>query len=801
MENRKCRMIIGCGRLLLLMGAILLPLSSAHAGIEPGKTYRIAMGADEQHTLMVADASLAEKAPVVVWTDTDVPAQQWEVEDAGDGNYFFKNVYTGKYLDASNISVTQRSEPSAWTLEAVDADQGEYLLKQNKYLRVVSATDGRQPVVGSGAQAWRFTEVEPQRSFDAAARQRMLDGFLRQYLQDRGNGYRTFLNGGWGEAETMEALLDCYEGTGDRTYLNIFEACYDYMRYHVGSTWDGGTTVGGYDWFGYDFNDDVMWLIIAAARAYHLTNKEVYLNDAKRNFDRIWNRAYLGYVGLLRWAERTGDRNGANSCVNGPAEVAACYIAAGTGDDSYYEKARELYGNQRRYLYVSGTGQVFDSVVFDPSTVTVSSRNSWASTYNQGTMLGAAVLLYRRYGDKQYRQDADKIIAYAQKNLCNDEGIISVCQNADGDFQGFKGILMRYAGLYAREFQHEDYRQWVLKNAFHAYNNMNSRGFGHSAWLTKARENLTFGNVDYGASSSAFGASTALTAACSVPLDAFSALTPRQGEASLIEQTGTNELTYGYQAPEAGHYKILVYYRSAEKRTVNISLNQGDVQSVTFPQAPSATSQMAVFVPLLKGDNTILLSSTSSLPDVEKVVVMYLAALPTELEAEYGKTRGQTAIAADEAASGGRYVRDIGSGGGNQLTLRADVAEGGDYDLHVVYFTGQNRQMYVRVNGGGRQNTPYASTGSWQASSAQVKTVVVTLKPGMNTLVFGNDNAQAPYIDKVLLSRHDESSAICVVVSDSRSSSSAWYSLGGMQTSRPTQPGIYVNGNKKYVIR
>ena len=70
----------------------------------------------------------------------------------------------------------------------------------------------------------------------------------------------------------MEALLDCYEGTGDRTFLNIFEACYDYMRYHVGSTWDGGTTVGGYDWFGYDFNDDVMWLVIAAARAYHLTN-------------------------------------------------------------------------------------------------------------------------------------------------------------------------------------------------------------------------------------------------------------------------------------------------------------------------------------------------------------------------------------------------------------------------------------------------------------------------------------------------------------------------------------------------
>ena len=92
MKNRKSRMKIGCGRLLMLMGAVLLPLSSALAGVEAGKTYRIAVGTDEQHTLMVADASLADRAAVVVWTDTDVPAQQWEAEDAGDGNFYVKNV-------------------------------------------------------------------------------------------------------------------------------------------------------------------------------------------------------------------------------------------------------------------------------------------------------------------------------------------------------------------------------------------------------------------------------------------------------------------------------------------------------------------------------------------------------------------------------------------------------------------------------------------------------------------------------------------------------------------------------------
>jgi uncharacterized protein YyaL (SSP411 family) len=293
------------------------------------------------------------------------------------------------------------------------------------------------------------------------------------------------------------------------------------MRYHVGASWNAGTIVAGYDWFGYDFNDDVMWLVIAAIRGYQATGKQMYLDDAKRNFDLIYNRAYLGYVGLLRWAEHTGDRNGANSCINGPAEVAACYIAAATGDESYYEKARELYDNQRQYLFDPATGHVDDSVVFNPETGNVVSRNTWASTYNQGTMLGAAVLLHRHYGDAYYKQDADRILEFAKRELCNSFGIVHMCQNVDGDFQGFKGILMRYAGLYAREYQDADTQNWLIGNAFHAYNNINSLSYGHSAWLTKASEDHLYNSIDYSTSACAFGASTALSAACAVPLDHY----------------------------------------------------------------------------------------------------------------------------------------------------------------------------------------------------------------------------------------------------------------------------------------
>ena len=505
-------------RKLFVSLLLTLCLPTVQSAVLPGRTYRIVPDGHSEKSLFVSNASLDDKAAVVVWTETDVPAQQWTVEAAEGGSVAFRNVYTGMYLDASNIMLRQSATPSAWELEAVDEATNRYRLKQSKYLRVVSTVDGRQPTVSATGQTWQLVETVPIRLLDTNIRSRMLEGFLKQYVQQRGSGYRTFMDGGWGEAETMEAMLDCYEATGDQTFLNVFEACYAFLRYHVGQTWNGGTIVSGYNWFGYDFNDDVMWLIIAAARAYHLTGKPFYLNDAKDNFELIWERAYLGYVGLLRWAEYTGSRNGANSCINGPAEVAACYIGAATGDERYYERTRELYDNQRRYLFVAETGQVYDSVELNPSDGSVVSRNQWASTYNQGTMLGAAVLLYRHYGDEQYRQDADRIMGYARQHLCNGHGLVSVCQNADGDFQGFKGILMRYAGLYAREFGQTDCQAWLTKNAFHAFNNMNSHSFGHSAWLTKAAEDMTYGDVDYGAAGSAFGASTALTAACAAPL-------------------------------------------------------------------------------------------------------------------------------------------------------------------------------------------------------------------------------------------------------------------------------------------
>ena len=786
----------------------------AQAAVETGKTYRIVPVGNTTKSLFVRNSSLSANAAVVLWAETDRPAQQWTAT-AGttEGTFSFRNVYTGRYLSLRNGSLVQAANSRLWTLEPADDDDNTYTLRiDNSYLRTIQYDDGTQPAASATQQQWKLIETEPQTQLTEAIRQRMLNGFLQQFMQDKGSGHRTFANGGWSESEMQEVILDAYEATGDPAILGIFEASYDLLKYHVGNYWNGGTQVGGYGWYGYSFNDDVMWEIIAAARAYHLTGKRLYLDDAKRNFDLIWNRAYLGYVGLLRWAEQDGDRNSANSCVNGPAEVAACYIAAGLGDETYFEKAKELYTNQRKYLYDSNTGRVYDNAVFDPATATVKSQSTWASTYNQGTMLGAAVLLYRHYGDEMYRQDAEKIIGYSRSNLCNGDGIISVCQDvANNDLQGFKGILMRYAGLYVNEFDDADYKEWMIRNAMHAYCNQNSRDFGHTAWLVKANEDLQQDGKDYGGRP--FGASTSIPAAYGVRLNDLYVVTGNATTkedntltADKAEREGDSKMVFTYRAAKAGHYQARVSYRTDANRSMYIDVNGAGRQSQSFNNTNGHVNLRPLFVTLREGDNTIELgNATTQMPEVTQIELVYLAPVSPSLEAEHARSFGSVNIQKDDRASGRQYIGNLGNGAANYVTFYYDADEAGDYDLTIYYYSAADRNMYYQLNGGTKVRRAFGSTGSWNGSQpVGTKTIRIQLKAGQNTISLGNETAAAPNVDKIELTRVPEESGIVTIDTDGTpAGTSASYDLRGVSVnpSKVHAGSIYIQGGHKVVRR
>ena len=517
------------GILLALM--FLFGFHVAQAQVEVGKTYRIVSLAAPTMSLFTQNSSLESSVNIVLWTETDVASQQWTLSGTLPETATFRNAYSRLTLGLSKTAeggtARQGGTGGRWTLEAVNESENIYKLQQKSnglYLTAIADeqgkyTDGAVPQMAAATddltQRWQFIEVEPKTTFTAAMREEMMDAYVKKAVESVGTNRQTFGKGGWGEAEQLEVVLDAYETTGRADYLTLAKNIYNYFNANVGTSWNKLVYTDSYHWFGHDFNDDVMWQIMAVARLGLLTGggkNNSYIRAAKRNFDIIYNRAYIPEVGLMRWAESSGDPWGTNSCIAGPTEVAACYLGfAGCGEE-YFDKARELYQAQRYALAGNmSTGKVWDSVVWNPETMKVKSKNEWASTYNQGTMLGAASMLYKYYGETQYLSDARKIMSWTKSNLCDSKGIVNVCQGGDNhDLYGFKGILMRYVRRFARDCKQDTYKEWLLKNALHAYCNRSTEGVTSTAWLQKGTAENT---------SDDFGCSTAASAAVNVILD------------------------------------------------------------------------------------------------------------------------------------------------------------------------------------------------------------------------------------------------------------------------------------------
>ena len=486
-----------------------------------GRYYRIVSGTQ---SVFPQDAS-SSASRVVLWTETGVAAQRWQLVDFGDGQYGFRNAYSGLYLARENGNkagqpVSQRPLKDAgdyakWSVQPVEGVEGAYKLftdNTNKYCLSKNIAQGDGVKLSTiyepttAAERTQFYLVEDaacQTSFTAAVRDSMMNGFLNQYYHTAANGHVLGNGGWWGDAEMFETILDAFETTGDARYREIFSELYKNFLQRNGT-----------DWSNNEFNDDITWMVLACVRAYKFFGVQDYLDKARKNYDAMYNRAHQRF-GTLVWKQSQENKLATNSCINCPATVAACYLAEATGDEAYYGKALSIYKAQRQLLFDASNGQVYDSRAWTSDGSMEANFNHWASTYNQGTMLGAAILLYEYTGDAQYLTDADKIYNYTISHLCNGDSIINVCQTISGDLCGFKGIFMRYARRYAQDLNHEEAFSWMGKNAWKAWQNRNSKGVTWSAWLTKTSEDFKRkeGNDEKDITNDAFGASTAVSVA------------------------------------------------------------------------------------------------------------------------------------------------------------------------------------------------------------------------------------------------------------------------------------------------
>jgi predicted alpha-1,6-mannanase (GH76 family) len=247
----------------------------------------------------------------------------------------------------------------------------------------------------------------------------------------------------WTQAELMEMELDAYERTADKRQLTLFA-----------NLFRGFVAEHGSDWSQNDFNDDIMWTVIACARGYLLTGNTAFRDAARSNFDACFARAWSSDLdGGLWWKTNNMSKN---ACVNGPAAIAAVLLSRACGEPSYLAKATNIFLWERARLFDPETGQVFDNVRRNGR------RSRMAFTYNQGTFVGAANLL-------GYTNEAMLAATYTMNHLCRD-GLLPA-YGESGDAGGFNGICVRWIAQFMEDRGAQPVLEsWLQKNAEAAWN-------------------------------------------------------------------------------------------------------------------------------------------------------------------------------------------------------------------------------------------------------------------------------------------------------------------------------------------
>ncbi len=298
-------------------------------------------------------------------------------------------------------------------------------------------------------------------------------GFIDKfYYYSNMNDFGLFLHTEfWDQAEIYEIVIDAYENTGHPRYKAMIYDIFKGFNLHNGS-----------DWTYNEYNDDIMWMVIACARAFFMTGDTAFLDTARYHFDQVWDRGWSEDLGGGIWW-RTDNRT-KNACINCPAAIAACLLGEALGDESYYGKAVKIMEWVTANLYDPSTGQVYDA--YDINGI----KNTWASTYNQGTFIGANTFLYEHYGDEAYYNRARLASDYTIHTMYR--GGVMSNEDSSGDLIGFKGILCRWISRFAVKYNQPDIMEWLKYNGAAAWNNRNKADLIWTTWNSKTSDIIQY---------------------------------------------------------------------------------------------------------------------------------------------------------------------------------------------------------------------------------------------------------------------------------------------------------------------
>ncbi len=278
------------------------------------------------------------------------------------------------------------------------------------------------------------------------------------FKEDTSGGRSRF----WERAEQIEMIEDAWGRTHSAATRQMIKQSIDGFIHERGTVWTTNK-----------YNDDIMWMTIACARGYLITGNKIWRDAAKHNFDAVYARGYDNTLGGgLYW---TTGRTGKHSCVNGPAAIAACLLRQIYGDKSYLAKAEAIYSWERNALFDPSTGAIYDNM-------NTNGRIGYKTfTYNEGTFIGAADLLWKLTGDTNYLSDALLAANFTRETLSHNNTLPAY---GSGDAAGFNGIFMRWLARFV-----DDNHLWPQ---FYPWMSLNA----DAAWAVRRADNLSWQKWD-----------------------------------------------------------------------------------------------------------------------------------------------------------------------------------------------------------------------------------------------------------------------------------------------------------------
>ncbi len=193
----------------------------------------------------------------------------------------------------------------------------------------------------------------------------------------------------------------------------------------------------------------------------------------------------------------------------------------------------------------------------------------------------------------------------------------------------------------------------------------------------------------------------------------------------------------------AGLYPLTVFFSNIDdKRPLQIST---DVKNYDLNDLQSPTQEIGkitMLVQLNKGENSIKLSSSKLAPAIDKIELDLSRTYSNiiNLEAENGRlisnASNQPRISDQSNASGGKVVGWLGNSSEYKVVFDdVKVAKDGNYELKLYYFTGEARNVTIKINGTDYQFTDLHS-GGWDTQAVESKNEIPFLAAGNSIEIF-----------------------------------------------------------------